>query len=111
MTLSQLDLFPTPQLPARRNRRDELLELAFSPEVKDALADVARSRIGAWLGWDAFKAVRERYDIGFCMGHVLFALVREGRLLEKKIYLGKGLEADRPGSRDYQGYYCQWSAV
>jgi len=106
---AQLDLFPTPAPQVRRDYRDVLWELAFSPAVKDELVAVAHARTGEWLGWDAFASVRERHKIGFCMGHVLSCLVREGRLLEKRIYYGKGIGAEHPGSPEYRGFGHEWS--
>lgn len=83
-------------------------ELAFTEPVKLELLAVAAARPDDWLVWNDFAGPRDKHGIGFCMGHVLYALVREGRLQEKHIYLGKGLEADRPGSPDYQGYTSKW---
>lgn len=84
------------------------MEFAFTEPVKLELLAVAAARPDEWLDWKDFAGPRDKHDIGFCMGHVLFALVREGRLQEKHIYLGKGLEADRPGSPDYHGYKSNW---
>jgi hypothetical protein len=85
--------------------------LAFTEPVKLELLAVAASRPGDWLQWNDFRAVMERHQIGFCMGHVLYQLVREGRLQENKVYLGKGIEAERPGSPDYKGYRNEWRAA
>jgi hypothetical protein len=86
-------------------------QLAFTEPVKLELLAVAASRPDDWLQWNDFRAVMERHQIGFCMGHVLFHLVREGRLQEKIVYLGRGIEAERPGSPDYQGYRTEWRAA
>lgn len=86
-------------------------ELAFTEPVKLDLLAVAAARPDDWLRWDDFRAPMEKYKIGFCMGHVLSQLVREGRLQERPVYYGKGLEADRPGSPDYQGYRHDWKAI
>lgn len=112
---SQLALFaPEPAAPVRAyggpKSVQRLMELAFTEPVKLELLAVAAAHPGEWLKWRDFKAPMEKHDIGFCMGHVLCALVRDGRLLEKTVYLGKGLEADRPGSPDYQGYTHHWMA-
>lgn len=112
---AQLALFAEPAPKERRcgmplgvQRR---WELAFSEQVKRELVAVATARPGEWLEWGAFTAVRERYQIGFCMGHVLSSLVREGRLAERRVYFGKGIDADRPGSPNYCGYGSEWRAA
>jgi hypothetical protein len=86
-------------------------QLAFTEPVKLDLLAVAASRPDDWLQWRDFRVVMERHQISFCMGHVLFQLVREGRLRERKVYLGKGIEAERPGSADYKGYGNEWKAA
>lgn len=90
---------------------ERLSDLAFSEPVKLELLAVAAARPDDWLRFADFRVPMDRYKIGFCMGHVLGKLVREGRLQEKKVYYGKGIEADRPGSPDYQGYTHAWKAV
>lgn len=85
--------------------------IAYSEPVKLELLAVAAAQPDEWLEWDDFKVPREKHQIGFCMGHVLHALVWEGRLQEKTIYLGTGLEANRPGSPDYQGFMYRWKAA
>lgn len=114
--IAQLPLFapePAPEIrlgggPPDVQRR---FALAMTEPVKLELLAVAAERPAEWLGWKDFRAVMEKHQIGFCMGHVLFNLVRAGRLQEKVIYLGKGLEADKPGSPDYQGYKNEWKAI
>lgn len=86
-------------------------QLAFTEPVKLELLAVALARPDDWLKWPDFRVVMEKHQIGFCMGHVLGQLVREGRLQEKKVYFGNGLEADRPGSPDYKGYRTDWKAA
>jgi hypothetical protein len=86
-------------------------QLAFTEPVKLDLLAVAASRPDDWLRWRDFRVVMERHQIGFCMGHVLFQLVQEGRLQEKKVYFGKGIEAERPGSPDYKGNGTEWRAA
>lgn len=112
---SQLSLFP---VPARSERPCGMppgvfarWELAYSPKVKAELVAVATARPVEWLEWRDFREVMDKYKIGFCMGHVLGHLVREGRLEEKKVYLGKGIGAEQPGSGNYQGYTHNWRAA
>ena len=85
--------------------------LAFTEPVMLELLAVAAERPDDWLRWNDFRAPMEKHRIGFCMGHVLGHMVRDGRLQEKPIYYGKGLEADKPGSPDYQGYTHAWKAT
>lgn len=110
--IAQLSLF-APDAPVRTIglSPDTRFELAFTEPVKLELLAVAAARADEWLGWNAFRAPMNLHQIGFCMGHVLSSLVRAGRLQEKKIYFGKGLEADRPGSPDYHGYTNEWRAI
>ena len=113
--MSQLALFAEEEPVARRYGMPPDVarrwNLAFSEPVKLELLAVAAGRPGEWLGWHAFTEVRERHQIGFCMGHVLGGLVREGRLESRQVYCGKGIEADRPGSPNYQGYHNEWRAI
>ena len=85
------------------------LALAFSEPVKAELVARLNERIGQWLAWNDFADIRERHQIGFCMGHVLSSLEREGRALVKNIYFG----AERPGDpfKPYLGYTSVWSSV
>lgn len=112
----QIELFE-PEAPVKRRLGggppdvQRRLELAFTEPVKQELLAVAVARPDDWLKWNDFRAVMEKHKIGFCMGHVLSHLVREGRLQEKAIYFGKGLEAERPGSPDYMGYTHNWKAA
>lgn len=90
---------------------DARFELAFTEPVKLELLAVAAARPNEWLGWDVFRAPMEKHQIGFCMGHVLFSLVRAGRLEERPVDFGKGIGAEQPGSGNYQGYKNEWRAV
>jgi hypothetical protein len=83
--------------------------LAFSEPVKAELVACLNERIGEWLIWHDFDDIRERYKIGFCLGHVLGGLVRDGRAVEKKIYFG----AERPGDpfKPYLGSTSVYSSV
>lgn len=111
--MTQMTLFEAPVArrlgggPPEVQRR---LQLAFTEPVKLELLAVTSARPDEWLNWRDFRAVMEKHQIGFCMGHVLSQLVREGRLQEKKVYFGNGLEAERPGSPDYKGYTHNWRA-
>lgn len=88
-----------------------LIARAFTEPVKLELLAVATARPDEWLEWRAFRVPMDKYQISFCMGHVLSALAREGRLQEKVVYLGTGIDADRPGAPGYRGYTCNWKAV
>jgi len=107
--VSQLALFEAPSRPCGmpacvRDRQ----ELAFSPKVKGELVARLNERPGQWLDWSDFSDIRERYQIGFCMGHVLFSLVREGRALGKPVYFG----AERPGLPEpYLGFKTLWGSI
>lgn len=90
---------------------DARFELAFTEPVKLELLAVAAARPDDWLGWNAFRVPMNLHQIGFCMGHVLHQLVRAGRLQEKKIYFGKGIGAELPGSGNYHGYTTEWRAI
>jgi hypothetical protein len=112
--IAQLPLFEpevTRRVGAGPPEVERLSNLAFSEPVKLELLAVAAARPDDWLRWGDFSGPMENHKIGFCMGHVLGQLVREGRLQEKLVYYGKGLEADRPGSPDYMGYTHNWKAV
>lgn len=108
--MTQLTLFEEPKLARRLGGGPTdvqlRLERAFSEPVKAELVARLNERIGQWLGWNDFSDIRDRHKIGFCMGHVLFQLAREGRALERRIYFG----AERPGElQPYLGYtsvYC-----
>lgn len=94
--------------PASVQRR---FALAFSESVKLELLAVAAARPGEWLQWSAFSGPREKHQIGFCMGHVLHALVGEGRLQERAIHFGSGIGTEQPGAPGYQGSMCEWRSV
>lgn len=66
-------------------------------------------RPGEWLAWRDFADIRERHDIGCCMGHVLFSLSQASRVLRKEIYFG----AERPGDpfKPYLGFKNVYSSV
>lgn len=86
-------------------------ELAWSLKIERRLLAVAAGRQGEWLNGRPFRDALKKYEIGHCIGHVLGHLARTGKLDERKVYLGKGMEADRPGSPDYRGFNCEWRKV
>lgn len=112
--MSQLSLFdqPAPTVerrpggapPGVKRRQD----LAFSEPVKLELVARLNERPGQWLQWSDFADIRERHQIGFCLGHVLGSLVRAGRALEQVIYFG-AKDSQIPGA--YQGFGTIWSTV
>lgn len=83
----------------------------MQPEVAEEVLAIARARSEEWLTWGAFRAVIEKYQIGFCFGQVLGRLVRAGHLHEEKVYFGRGIGAEKPGSPNYQGFGHQWRAA
>jgi hypothetical protein len=116
--MSQLTLFdleapaaPPPPAPApltRRGPRENLSDLIACPLIEAELMEIFRARPDDWLDWPDFRPVIAKHDIGYGLGHKLYSMVRRGLLEEKVIYLGKGLEANRPGSRDYQGFRTEY---
>jgi len=115
MTATQLSLFAPALRPVGYTGRppivDRIWERAFSPEVEAEILATVAARPDEWLGWNAFRAIIDKHGIGSCLGHVLGRMVRTGLIQEKRIYCGKGLEADRPGSPDYMGFYNEWKAM
>lgn len=113
--MSQMSLFEQPATaPARRvggappgvqRRWDQ----ALSEPVKAELVARLNERPGQWLEWRDFADIRERHQIGFCLGHVLHGLVHAGRAVDKKIYYG----AERPGDplKPYLGFNSVYSSV
>lgn len=87
------------------------MQLAFTEPVKLELLAVAAERPDEWLGFKDFRVPMEKHKIGFCMGHVLFHLAREGRLQERHVYYNKGIGGDMPGSGHYRGFYNEWRAA
>src|SRR5688572_18382890 len=111
--MSQLALFDGPKANAVATtitvagaHADRIWARAKTPEVERETMAVFRTRQNEWLAWRDFKAIIDRHQIGSCFGHVLCGYVERGLIIEKHIYLGRGLEADRPGSKDYQGFRC-----
>lgn len=111
--MSQLALFDEPKTATRLGGGppdvQRRVQLAFSEAVKAELVTRLNEHAGQWLAWRDFADIRERHQIGFCMGHVLSALAREGRALVKNIYFG----AERPGDpfKPYLGFTSVWSSV
>jgi hypothetical protein len=116
--MSQLALFETetpaaPPAPAlvaqiRRGPHECLSDLIACPVIEAELMEIFRARPDDWLDWPDFRAVIAKHGIGYGLGHKLGFMVRRGLLEEKVIYLGKGLEANRPGSKDYQGFRTEY---
>lgn len=114
--MSQLALFepeapvapPAPVAQIRRGQHQRLDDLIACPVIEAELMEIFRARPDDWLDWWDFRPVIAKHGIGYGLGHKLFSMVRRGLLEEKVIYLGKGLEADRPGSKDYQGFRTEY---
>lgn len=111
--MSQLALFeesvpvrPVGGAPPGVQRRTDL---AFSEPVKTELVVRLNARPGQWLEWRDYADIRERHQIGHCLGHVLFSLYMEGRALRKEIYFG----AERPGDpfKPYLGFKSVYSSI
>jgi len=109
--MTQLALFEPQTTAVMRDARDLMWERALSQEVEIALIELAAARPDDWLGWSDFHAVMNEYQIGSCMGHVLGRIARAGLLREQKVFLGKGIGAETPGSGNYQGYTHKWRAA
>lgn len=106
MPTPQMDMFPP--LARQGGSPQDRLEIAFTEEVKLELLAAAAAKPERWLGWDDFAAVRDKHKIGHCMGHVLFSLVRDGRLKEMICWYG----AKRPGQEtEYKGFGSRWRAA
>jgi hypothetical protein len=111
--VNQLPLFEQPAPVRRLGGQPPGVEhrwnLAFSEPVKAELVARLNERTGQWLTWHDFADIRERHQIGFCLGHVLHGLVHDGRAVERKIYFG----AERPGDsfKPYLGFTSVWSSV
>lgn len=112
---TQLALFESPAESVRRSGRPPDVErrwnLAFSPEVKAEILQIIQARPMKWLSWKDFRVIIEKYKIGFCLGQVLSSLAQSGQIEVKKVYLGRGIGADRPGSGNYEGYTHNYRAV
>lgn len=116
--MSQLALFeaeapaaspvPAPAPLTRRGPRECLSDLIACPVIEAELMEIFRARPDRWLDWWAFRPVIAKHDVGYGLGHKLGFMRRHGLLEEKTVYLGKGLEADRPGSKDYQGFRTEY---
>lgn len=111
----QLSLFPAQERKPSRGGMplsvERMWERAQTPAVREETLAILVARRGEWLGWNDFRSVIDRHQISSCFGHIISGFAREGLLQERKVYLGKGIGADRPGSPDYMGYKNEWSAV
>jgi len=83
----------------------------MQPDVADEVLAIAKARPAEWLTWCAFRAVIEKHHIGFCFGQVLGRLVRAGQLEERRVYFGRGIGAEKPGSPNYEGFGHKWKVV
>jgi hypothetical protein len=110
--MSQLALFepeapaapPAPVAQIRRGQHERLDDLIACPVIEAELMEIFHARPADWLSmWDFMSFSRKR-GIGFGLGHKLYGMARRGLIEEKTVYLGKGIEAHRPGSPDYQGF-------
>lgn len=116
--MSQLALFtpepaplkPTPSYGVPPSVRRKY-ERAATPEVRAAFLAVAQARPNEWLSSWAFRAVIDKYDIGCCFGRVLWHLEQQGAIVTRKVYFGKGIDAERPGSPNYQGFGHEYRFV
>jgi hypothetical protein len=99
---------PAPVAQICRGPRECLADLFACPVIEADLMEIFRARPDDWLDWLDFRPVIEKHEIGYGLAHKLGFMVRRGLLEEKVIYLGKGLEADWPGSKDYQGFRTEY---
>jgi hypothetical protein len=81
-------------------------ERAGTPEVLEAVLEVAKARPGEWLDSTAFEAVYQRFDISSQRFRPMLKLVLAGQLDEHKFYFG----ATRPGP-GYEGFRFEWRLV
>ena len=116
--MNQFDMFSPPQEAQKQSPRYGvprsvalMWERASSPAVESAILDVVSARKGEWLGWNHFRAIIEKYQIGSCFGHVLSGMAREGLIRQQTIYHGKGIDAEKPGSPNYQGFGYKYSDI
>lgn len=86
-------------------------ERARSPEVSAALLEVAQARPGEWLTSRTFEAVFQRFDISCARGTAIGQLVRARQLDERRVYFGKGIGAEQPGSPNYQGFGHEYRLI
>lgn len=111
--MSQLALFEAPPPARSRGGMPRSVEAAwergFSEPVKLELIMRLNERPGEWLKSCDFADIRERHNIGCCIGHVLFSLAHAGRALTKNIYYG----AERPGDpfKPYLGFNSVYSSI
>lgn len=113
--MDQLSLFAAELAPAQSYGMPPGVRVrwgrAMQPDVAEEVLAIARSRPTEWLTWGAFRTVIERHQIGFCFGQVLSCLVRAGHLDEERVYFGRGIGAEKPGSPNYRGFGHQWRAA
>lgn len=111
----QLDLFPAPApasaLAGGPPSVQRTWGRATAPAVRDETLAILAARRGEWLSWRDFRTVIDRHQISSCFGHVIGCFAREGLCQERNVYHGKGINAERPGSPNYAGFSCEWSAA
>lgn len=111
--MSQLALFEEPcelrPLSGRPPSVESRWQVAFSEPVKAQLVARLNEHPGRWLAWREFADIREQHQIGFCLGHVLAGLSRDGKALVNNIYFG----SERPGDpfTPYLGFTSVYSSV
>lgn len=102
-----LELFPA--APSQRRsgcHMDARLAHAFSDGVRREVLAVFRNKPMQWLDWRDFRPLMDKHQISFCFGHILFRLVSQGEILEKRIYFGT--EAIGP---NYLGFGGKWASL
>ena len=72
---------------------------AFSDLVLGELEARLNERPGDWLEWRDFQDIKERHNIGCCIGHAKFHLAHSGRAIAKNVYYG----SEHLGP-DYRGF-------
>ena len=83
---------------------------ARTPAVEGDILDALAARKGEWLWFRDFWAVIDKHQISCCAGHTLSRMARAGLIRERAVYYGNGIGAEKPGSPNYQGFGCQYSA-
>lgn len=79
---------------------------AFSDLVLGEIEARLNERPGEWLEWRDFDDIRDRHDIGCCIGHAKYYLSHIGRAIRKNIYSG----SEQLGP-DYRGFYTVYGST
>lgn len=87
---------------------ERMIERACSPEVKAQALAIFQQRAGEWLRRAPFLSLIKQHDISSQFGRVTSRLERAGLIEARKVYLGRGIGAESPGSENYQGFDLEY---